>query len=199
MTAPEHPPTIGETRFTIDDLSDYLDSDRTPVIPEIENSPECRAMLDSLERVGALSRELIARDVELNPTIDERWLGGLIASIGREVKAGRDIPLASADPATSLSITEGAVRELVRVAGDSIDGVLVGSCAIDGDLMLPAEPLRVAVTISVVLNGPVTALADAVRQRVYSELLKHTELTIGAVDVTVTDVHQLTRPIEENE
>jgi hypothetical protein len=38
MTAPEHPPTIGETRFTIDDLSDYLDSDRTPVIPEIENS-----------------------------------------------------------------------------------------------------------------------------------------------------------------
>jgi uncharacterized alkaline shock family protein YloU len=36
----------------------------------------------------------------------------------------------------------------------------------------------------------VRAAAEAVRQRVYSELLRHTQLAIGAVDVTVIDVHE---------
>ena len=190
---------IGGTGYSLDDLSDYLDRGRQPAIPEIDENAECQAMLASLDRVGSLSHQLIARDAATLPPADESWIASLLATIGREVRAGRDIPLASSDPATSLVITEGAVRELIRSAGDSVDGVLVGSCAISGDVAEPGAHVSVAVTISVVLSAPVRELAQAVRERVHSELLAHTELTVDEIDVTVTDVHQLTSPIEESD
>jgi hypothetical protein len=189
MSGAEPPGTIGGTEYTIEDLSDYLDRGREPRIEAIETDAECRAVLDRLSRLGSLSRDLVQRDVERDPTIDEGWLTGLLQSIGREVRAGRDIPLSSPDPSVTLAITEGAVRELVRNAGDSVDGVLVGSTRIDGDVV--GQPLTVHLAISVLLTAPVRELAEAVRQRVYSELLKHTELQIAAVDVTVTDGHEL--------
>lgn len=182
---------IGGSGYTLDDLSAYLDRGRLPAIAAIDTNAECRAVLDSMERVGALSRELLASDVRENPSVDENWLGSLLTSISRELRAGRDIPLSSTDPTTSLSITEGAVRELVRSAGDSVDGVLVGSCTLIGT---PdgTEPIQVSLTISVVLARPLQELAEEVRKRVYSELLKHTELDIEAVNVTIGDVHIMT-------
>lgn len=172
---------IGGTTYTLEDLGDYLDSGRHPVNPIIEEDAECQAVLASLERVGSLSRELVARDAGENPVLDENWFGSLFAAITLEAKAGKDIPLSSSDPHTHLSITEGAVRELVRAAGDSIDGVLVGKVGLsDG---------AVDISISVLLGTPVTGAAEAVRQAVYSDLLKHTELVIDAVNVTVEDVH----------
>jgi hypothetical protein len=182
---------IGGSGYTLDDLSAYLDRGRLPAIAAIDTNAECRAVLDSMERVGALSRELLASDVRENPSVDENWLGSLLTSISRELRAGRDIPLSSTDPTTSLSITEGAVRELVRSAGASVDGVLVGSCTLIGT---PdgTEPIQVSLTISVVLARPLQELADEVRKRVYSELLKHTELDIEAVNVTIGDVHIMT-------
>ena len=193
----ENPPTdpgradsgIGGSGYSLDDLSDYLDRGRQPAIPAIDDNAECRSVLSSLERVSALSRDLVAKDAEANPTLDESWLGTLFASISQEAKAGRDIPLGSPDPKTRLSITEGAVRELVRAAGDSIAGVLVGRCQLHGDVELPGTGIRVEITISVLLGSPVHEAAESVRQRVYSELLAHTELSIEAVDVTVADVH----------
>ena len=185
----EEAPDIGGSGYTLEDLSEYLDRGRTPAIAAIDDNAECQSVLASLERVGALSRDLIAHDAVLNPEIDESWLAGLFSSITREAKAGRDIPLSSPDPRTRLSITEGAVRELVRAAGDSIDGVLVGRCDIEGDPTDAGSGIRVAISISVVLGLAVHDVAETVRQRVYSELLAHTELTIEAVDVTVTDVH----------
>jgi hypothetical protein len=185
------PDDVGGSGYTLDDLSAYLDRGREPAIAAIDTNAECRAVLDSMERVGALSRELLASDVRANPTVDENWLGSLLSSISRELRAGRDIPLSATDPTTSLSITEGAVRELVRAAGDSVDGVLVGSCTLIGT---PdgSEPIQVALTISVVLARSLPELAEQVRQRVYSELLKHTELQIEAVNVTIGDVHIVT-------
>lgn len=191
--------TIGGTGYTLDDLSDYLDRGREPAIPEIDENAECQAMLASLERVGSLSEQLVARDAAALPAPDESWIMSLLTTIGREVRAGRDIPLASSDPAISLVITEGAIRELIRAAGDSVDGVLVGTCAITGDITEPGAHVSVAVTISVVLSAPVRELAQAVRERVHSELLAHTELAVDEIDVTVTDVHQLMTPIEETD
>ena len=183
------PSDIGGSGYTLDDLSAYLDRGRVPAIPAIDDNAECQSVLASLERVGALSRELVAHDAELNPGIDESWLTTLFSSITREAKAGRDIPLSSPDPRTRLSITEGAVRELVRTAGDSIEGVLVGRCSLDGDPTDAGNGIRVSISISVVLGSAVLDVAETVRQRIYSELLAHTELTIDAVDVTVSDVH----------
>ena len=173
---------IGESGYTLEQLGEYLDSGRTPAIPAIDDNAECQAALAALERAGSLSRDLVARD---ESALDETWFGSLLTQITREVKAGRDIPLASADPRTHLSITEGAIREFVRAAGDAVDGVLVGHCALTDT----EDGLRVDLSISVQLGAPVTAAAEAVRQAVYTELLKHTELPVAAVDVTVVDVH----------
>jgi hypothetical protein len=188
----ENPPTdagIGGSGYSLDDLSDYLDRGRQPAIPAIDDNAECRSVLSSLERVGALSRDLVAKDAEANPSLDASWLGTLFASISQEAKAGRDIPLGSPDLRTSLSITEGAVRELVRAAGDSIPGAIVGRCRLDGDVENPDAAIRVELSISVLLGAPVPEVAESVRQRVYSDLLAHTELSVEAVDVTVADVH----------
>jgi hypothetical protein len=190
---------VGGSGFSLDDLSDYLDRGREPAIAAIDGNADCQAMLASLERVGALSRDLVVRDASDKPGIEESWLQGVLTAISREVRAGRDIPLSSSEPNTRLSITEGAVHELVRAAGDSVEGVLVGRCTLDGDLDDPDAAVRIALTISVVLSAPIVVLAEAVRERVYSELLKHTELTIESVDVTVTDAHTLERPVEEDE
>ena len=176
---------IGGSGYTLEQLGEYLDAGRQPAIPAIDDNAECQAVLASLERVGSLSRELVTRDAAESPALDESWFGSLLGAITREVKAGRDIPLASSDPRTHLSITEGAIREVVRAAGDSVDGVLVGRCALHEE----DGAVRVELAISVLLGTPVRPAAEAVRQAVYSELLKHTELAIDAVDVTVLDVH----------
>jgi len=188
---------IGDTGYTIDDLSAYLDRGRTPAIAAIDTNAECQALLASMERVGAFGRELLAHDVAAQPAVDEGRIAALLATIGQEVRAGRDIPLTSPDPRATLSVTEGAVRELVRAAGDSVDGVVVGSCSLDGDVMAVGSPVRVALTISVVLNGPVRELAETVRQRVFTAVLAHTELSVEGIDVTVTDVHQPRRRLDE--
>ena len=181
--------TIGGSGYTLEDLSDYSDRGRTPAIPAIDDNAECQSVLASIERVGALSRDLVAKDAADHPALDESWFGSLFAAISSEAKAGRDIPLSSPDPRTLLSITEGAVRELVRTAGDGVDGALVGRCQLHGDLESPGTGIRVEISISVLLGAPVHEMAALVRQRVYSELLAHTELTVEAVDVTVADVH----------
>lgn len=197
MTMDAESAGIGATGYTLDDLSAYLDRGRTPAIAAIDNSPECQAMLASMERVGSFARDLVVQDVRDHPSLEEGWLSGLLTSISQEVRAGREIPLTAPDPRATLTVTEGAVRGLVRAAGDSVDGVFVGSCSLEGDVTTPGEGIRVRLTISVVLNGPVTELAEAVRQRVFTELLAHTELTIESIDVTVSDVHIATTPLDD--
>ena len=175
---------IGGSGYTIEQLSDYLDGGRSPRIPAIEENAECRAVLDSLEHASALSRELVERDAATAPAGDPPWWDDLLRTVALEVRAGRDIPLASRDPRVSLAITEGAIRGLVRSAGDSVPGVLVGSCRISVE-----PPVDVAVTISVLFGAPVLASADLVRDRVAEALAAHTELDVGSIDVTVIDVH----------
>ena len=190
---------IGESGFTLDDLSDYLDRGRVPAIRAIDESPECQAMLASIERMGSLTRDLVAQDQREQPALEEGWLGGLLEAISREVRAGRDIPLTAPDPRASLTVTEGAIRELIRSAGDSVDGALVGSCTLEGDVDAVGGLVTVALTISVVPQTPVVELAEQVRQRVYTQLLAHTELSIDTIDVTVSDIHIVTRPVVDGD
>jgi hypothetical protein len=194
----EHPERngIGGSGYTIDDLSDYLDRGRSPAILSIDTNAECQAMLASLTRVSGLSVALLEDDASKGPPLDEAWLSSLLGTIGRELRAGRDIPLSGADSATTLFVTEGAIRELVRAAGDSVDGVLVGRCELLGDVEDAAAEVVVHLTISVVLSAPIMELAQQVRERVHTQLLRHTQLRISLIDITVSDVHELISPAE---
>jgi uncharacterized alkaline shock family protein YloU len=55
--------------------------------------------------------------------------------------------------------------------------------------MEPGAPITVAVHASVFGGERIRATAEHIRTAIESALLLHTELTIVAVDVTVTDIH----------
>ena len=182
---------IGGSGYDLDELSAYLDRGREPAIAAIDGNAECQAVLASMERFGSLSRDLVARDVATAPALDESWFAALMSTVARELRAGRDIDFPDPDPATRLSITEGAVREVVRAAGDSVAGVLVGSVRLGVvDAVAPGAggPVDVHVSISVAFRAPLPDVARTVRTAVHTALLTHTPLAIGEIDITVDDV-----------
>ncbi|WP_249959035.1 Asp23/Gls24 family envelope stress response protein [Clavibacter nebraskensis] len=145
-------------------LADYLDRGRTPRIAAYEDDPETRNALRALEHMRDLGRELVEVEAEEADAPGDDFFRGVLAHISRESRAGRDIPLSHPDPAVRLALTEGAVRTLVRQAGDEVPGVLVGRCTLDGDVTRAGEPVRVALTLSVVWGGS-AARARAARAR----------------------------------
>lgn len=174
---------------TIDELSDYLDRGRTPLDPSIEGSAGCRIALSSLERLRQISKSLVEVDAAAEAPRNDDWLGGILESIGREARAGRDIPLLPPSPRASLSVTEGAVRGLIRAAGDRSGGLIIGRCRLDGDVTVPGTPITVSIDASVFWGERIVETVDRAREAIYSALLKHTELTIASIDITVHDVY----------
>jgi uncharacterized alkaline shock family protein YloU len=173
---------------TIDELNDYLDRGRTPLDPSIEESAGCRIALGSLERLREISRSLVEVDAVAESPRDDDWLGGLLESIGREARAGREIPLHSSSPLATLSVTEGAVRGLIRAAGDGAGGLIIGRCRLEGDVTVPGEPITILVDVSVFWGERISPTVERARAAIYSELLKHTELNVVSIDFTVHDI-----------
>ena len=188
-------PAPGEVVDAADDgvsperLVDYLDAGRQPYDPEIEESPEARAQLAALERLRAMGARLLESDAAASPAPDPSWISGVMDRVRLESRAGRQIPLASIDERSTLHITEGAVRSLIREAGDGVDGAMVISCTIHGDVSVPGALVRVEVVVSGLFGEPLPALAEAVKSAVSSSLSRQTELTLESVDVVVDDVH----------
>jgi hypothetical protein len=170
-------------------LADYLDSGRRPYDPLIEDDPASRAQLVALERLRALSSELVESDLAAAPATDPSWIAGVMDRVRLESRTGRDIPLASPDERSTLHITEGAVRSLVREAGDSVPGAVVVSCGLAGDVGIVDAPIRVDVAVSVVYGADVRRVADLVRGAVAEALARQTEIVVESLDVTVRDVH----------
>jgi len=201
-TAPDHPtaaePSAADELEVVDDgpismerLSDYLDAGREPYDPEIEADPSALAQLAALTRLRAMTASIVAADAAAEPAPDPSWIAGVMSRVRLESRAGREIPLASSDPRSTLHITEGAVRALIREAGDSVPGAVVISCGIVGDVAEPGAVVRVEVAISALFGTAVQELADEVRRAVLDDLGRQTELVVEALDVTVRDVHQL--------
>lgn len=187
MTDPLLPEDDMIDGHTLDELSDYLARGRTPADPGIDGSAECRAALEALERLSRTTRTMLEADAAGRP-VDDGWVGRILDGIRLDVQAGRRIPVALPDPAADLALTEGAVRVLVRSVGDAIDGVIVGRTRIDGDVETLGAPIQVHVEISVRYGEPFGEVAARMRSAVVAELTRHVELTVAAVDVTVTDV-----------
>ncbi|MGR0221165.1 Asp23/Gls24 family envelope stress response protein [Agromyces sp. ZXT2-6] len=174
---------------TIDELSDYLTAGRTPYDPAIETCPECLNELRALARVARLSRDLIAQDAAELPAPPESWMQAILSDIHREMRAGRDLPIHHPDPRVRISVTEGAVRALLRDVADDIDGLIVGRCELLGAAERPGAPIRVHLTASAMWGRSVPELSATLRDRVAAALSRHTELVVAAVDVTIADLH----------
>ncbi|WP_091487492.1 hypothetical protein [Microbacterium pygmaeum] len=174
---------------TIEDLSDYLAADRFPRDPHIETCPECLNALQGLARVSQLSRDLLAQDIAEQPPIPESWFQGIMSNIQTEVRAGRALPLHHPDPRVTLSVTEGAVRALIRSVGDDIPDVVVGRCRLEGDVERPGAPIVVTITASIAFGRPILPVTTALRTGILEALARHTELHVEAVDISIDDLH----------
>ncbi|WP_232299839.1 Asp23/Gls24 family envelope stress response protein [Leucobacter komagatae] len=174
---------------TIDELSDYLDAGMTPPDASIDNSASCQLALNALSRLQTLSRSMLEEDIDEQEPADESWVATILTSIGLEARSGRRIPFTPPTPTSELSVTEGAVRGLIRDAGDDTDGLLIGKVRLEGDVTIPGEPIRVHVHASSLWGKSIPVTADLVRDAIARSLHDHTELNVVAIDVTVTDVH----------
>ncbi|QHC68240.1 Asp23/Gls24 family envelope stress response protein [Rathayibacter oskolensis] len=174
---------------TLDELSDYLDRGRQPYDPSIEGSAACRLALANLTRLNELSARALRRESEREPDRDEVWIAGLLDAIRAEVRSGRDVPVRHPDPTLRLALTEAAVRGMIRRAGDTMGGVIMGRCTLDGDVTTPGAVIRVDVTFALEFGLTVAEVGDRLRERIRYALERHTELVVGAIDVTVDDVY----------
>ncbi len=172
---------------TIEELSDYLDRGRTPPDPSIESSPGAQNALAALSRLRAIAPRILEAEANAAPERDESWIKRILDQIGVQAHAGRDIPISYDRTTARLSISEGAVRALVRQAGDEMDGLIVERCVLDGDVEHADEPVVVTVRISVLTDADEKTLVPDFRSRVMRSLSLHTQLNVAEVIVRVRD------------
>lgn len=180
---------------TIEELSDYLERGQKPADATIDDSPGCQIALAAISRLRAVSRTFLESDARDEPDQGESWVSRILTNIGLDARAGRAIPVSHSAPTAHLTLTEGAVRGMIRAAGDTVDGVLIGRCHLDGDVTTPGEAVTIRVDASVFWGERMTQAAARVREAIYSALLKHTELSIAGIDVYIHDIYLSGTPL----
>lgn len=173
---------------TIDELADYLDAGMQPADPSIDDSAACQNALAALVRLRQSSLGSLDVAAEQEAPADESWIGGVLANISLEARAGRDVPLRPSVPTERAVVTEGAVRSLVRTAGDVVPGVVIARCSLQGDVTRLDAPVRVLVELAIRSDTPIHPAAEHVRQAVAATLAEQTDLLVEAVDVRVRDL-----------
>lgn len=193
MSDHDDPTTALDCGRTIEELADYLDAGRLPADPHVETCPECLNALEALERVGRLSRDLIEDEAAHLAPPPESWFERIFTTIHEELRAGRSLPISHPDPRVRITVTEGAVRALLRDSGDAIDGVFVSRTEIVGDAETPGAPVQINLTASVRFGTSIQQLTEELRATAYAVLAAHTELAVTAVDITVEDIYTDTK------
>ncbi len=182
---------------TLDELTDYLESGRTPRDPSIEGSPGCQLALDALEGLRGLGSQLIDADAAASPEVDASWVDRILAGIALDARAGRRIPIEDPDPTVDFGISEGAVRGLIRSAENAVAGVLVGRTTLDGDVTVAGSPVRVELEVSALYGGSIPRMVDELRDEVADRLRRHTDLDVVAIDIRVRDIQKVQSWTEE--
>lgn len=173
---------------SIDELADYLDAGMQPVDPSIDGSPACQNALAAIIRLRQASLGSLEAAARAEAPADDSWIGGVLANISIEARSGRDVPLLAEAVTEHPVMTEGAIRSLVRRAGDAVPGIVVARCSIAGDVTELLAPVRVSVEVAIVAGPSIPATADLVRASVDSALREQTDLVVEAIDVVVRDL-----------
>ena len=177
---------------TVESLSDYLDRGREPRDASIESSPAAQHALAALSRLRSVAPRVMAAKADDFAPKNENWIKRILDQIGVQANAGRDIPIPHDVEGAELSISEGAVRALVREAGDRTDGLIVERCRLDGDVETPNAPIRIDVVVSTFEGMDEDLVTAEFGSYVREALEMHTTLNISAITVRVhdTDLHE---------
>ena len=182
---------------SIDELADYLDAGMQPADPTIDDSPACQNALAALVRLRQTSLGSLEAAAAEEAPADESWVSGVLANISLEARAGRDVPLRPAAPTERPVMTEGAIRSLVRSAGDGVDDALIARCTLEGDVTELGAPVRVVVEIAVRSGATIRSVASEVRETVARVLADQTDLVVDSVDVVVRDLLPRTQDADD--
>ncbi|MCW3765349.1 Asp23/Gls24 family envelope stress response protein [Paenarthrobacter sp. PAE-2] len=177
-----------ECGHSLAELSAYLDTGYTADPAHVDACPECQAGLASLRRLAELGHELLASDVADAGSGNDDWMQNILNNLQLELRPGRSIPLRSEDPHDALWETEGSVSALIRSVVDSMPGTAAGKCRLTGDITTPGAGIDVDVEIAVVFGRSLEEHAVTLRNELADILAVQTELTIQAINITVTDV-----------
>ncbi|MEB4614689.1 hypothetical protein, partial [Leucobacter sp. M11] len=174
--------------FTLDELAEYLDRGRTPRNPEIEANEECRSVLTSLARVRTLTGDALAAEATVHGHLDQPWVERVFSMIRADAREGRAIPVRHPHPAVRLSISERALRALIRACGDQVAGAVIGRVLFHGDIDVAGAPVAVEVRIALFMFTAVSAVAQPLRDRIGRVIRTHTDLALTEVNLVFTNV-----------
>lgn len=170
---------------TIDELAAYLDAGRVPYDPAIEESAACRHALAALERLHAVSADLLS-DPPAGEE-DDSWVAGVLAHIAADAHAGADFPVAVTAEGDEVVMTEGALRALLRAVGDDEPGVLVGRIRFAGDLADPSSTVVITVDVTLAQGLPIPLATSRLRAAMRSAVERHIGLQ-PVLDIVVRDL-----------
>lgn len=173
---------------TIEELAEYVDRGRTPLDPSIESSASCRHAVAALERLRTVSAGFLSDDTDADPVADDAWLSGVMAQISVDARAGADFTVLTTGAGDEVVMTEGALRALVRAAGDEQPGFLVGRVRFAGDLSAPDAELTVEVDVIVGYGVALRPAVELLRGAIVERLTTHTLFRRLRVDVIVRDL-----------
>lgn len=173
---------------TLEELEDYLDAGRRPVVPSIERSAGCQLALEALESLRRLTPALLESESGSEPAPDESWVQQILNEIITDVRSGRRILLSHTAPGADLGVTEGAVRGLVRAAENAVPGVLIGRCRLLGDVTTPGEPIVLSIDVSLSYGQSVATVTGLLREEIGARLRDHTELQVTGIDILIRDI-----------
>lgn len=181
---PQEDDTVGG--FTLDELGDYLDRGCQPCLEEIESSPEAMHALAQLRRIRDLTVDFVSDGEDVDD--QSPWWQSILSGITAETRAGRHISVHTEVLGAEHFITEGALKALIRDAGDAVPGALLGRIVFDGDVSDPHTELTVAIQVMVRPHTVIPTAVALIRQAAMDSLSRHTTARITAINVTIVDV-----------
>ena len=166
----------------IDQLWDHL-ADGTPD-EHAQGCEHCQAALTEIRPLFTALNQLAAEPV--SPPDD--LSGRVMAVIRARIHPAARIPLPG--PAgMRLDISEHAAAFILRAAGDTVDGVRARSCRLTPAAHDGSTATGLQLTISLRYGVPALTAARAVRGAVHAAARRQLGLTLGHIDIEVTDIH----------
>ncbi|EGX55119.1 hypothetical protein SZN_34502 [Streptomyces zinciresistens K42] len=151
-----------------------------------DTCPHCRRAVSGLDRLEAAVRELREEAADA-PAHDAEPLTRRIMDLVRlELRPGRPLPLG--EPAEDLWIMETVAARTLRAAAETVAGVRAGSCRVFAEDEPGGGAVRLRLDIHAPAGSGLQRIAESVRRRVREAADRELGLSLGAVDIRVTDL-----------
>ncbi|MFD8643922.1 Asp23/Gls24 family envelope stress response protein [Streptomyces zaomyceticus] len=157
--------------------------------PHIATCTSCRQAVQDLEHLrAAVLSPAVAPPADIDTTVVVRRV---MDAVRMELRPGRNLPLG--EVGDDNWIYESVAARILRAAAEQVPGVRAGSCRIapPGSRTHPTRgPSAVDLGITVVYGQDLPDTTRAVRESLIRAARQRLGLSLGDLNVTVTDLHE---------